>query len=126
MQTNKVFKAVVVLPFFTAALALAGEPQQARQNQFWEQVHGLMQRCTIQKTTGPLESNCAEVQVKGSQARFQLGNEWYLADIVESAESDGGDLNDVTVLDQNGATVAQRTNTLAFGDILLALAGGQL
>ena len=116
-------KLLVTFPFFLASQALAGNTESPK---FLEQVRGLVQHCAVQPARGPLESKCTEVLVKGSQAQLQLNGEWYSANIVDSEDSDGGDLNNIFVQDQNGTQVAELHNALAFGDILLGLAGGQI
>lgn len=126
--------AVVLFTVFAAQNAFSASPAPSSQNPFWDKVSKLIQQCSQQTVTvengkkvyGPLRSTCAEVLVKGSQAQFNLDGEWYLASIADSADSDGGDLNDVTVQDQSGVSVAERHNTLAFGDILVGLSGGQV
>ena len=135
MQLQRSFRVVVVLfAVLFSQSAFSAQAGTASQNSFWEKVRGLVQQCSVQtftvengkKVDGPLRSNCAELQATGSEARFKLDGEWYSASIADSSDADGGDLNDVLVQDQNGSSVATRHNTLAFGDILVGLAGGQV
>jgi hypothetical protein len=138
MQLQRSFVAITaLLSLFVSHSAFAGVDEAASQNPFWEKVHNLIQHCAVQpyildngkKVYGPLRSNCVEVLVQGSQAQFNLDGVWYVASLTDSDDSDGGDLNDITVRkmsDTSGDVVAERHNALAFGDILVGLAGGQV
>ena len=100
----------------------------------WESLKTLLVECAVQpyriETSGqkvlyPLKSTCSDrLSVDGNTARFILNGREYQAWIVDSANSDDGDLNDVFVATRSGKIVASMHHVLGFGDILLALAGG--
>jgi hypothetical protein len=112
--------------------AMAPSLSHADDNVFWQDVRDLLLKCAVQpyavnangrRVYGPLKSRCSEVQVTDAGARFSLNGETYVAQLKESEQSDGGDLFDVTVLDSKGQVFAVRNCALAFGDVLLGLAG---
>src|SRR4051812_8239988 len=116
---KNVFKAVSVsLLLISASVAQANPSSELRepQGKFWNQVHALVLQCAVQTFTysrgqkiyGSLRSVCDEVQVNGSEARFQLGGNWYTATLQESENADGGDLDDIFVSDRIGGSYAER------------------
>lgn len=126
----------ILFSLFGAAFsshALASEAESPARSRFWDQVQNLVLSCAVEpvkvadgrKITGPLRSSCDEVQVSGNEARLFVDGRWYTAVLTDSAESDGGDLNDIRVEDEKGNVVAELHNVPAFGDVLLGLAGGQ-
>jgi hypothetical protein len=73
----------------------------------------------------PLESRCPELRPTSPRtALVYLERKTFYAELLESRDSDGGDLDDLFILDAYGHRVAMRHNVAAFDDILLALAGG--
>lgn len=100
---------------------------------FWDEVHDFVKKCAVQpyveqgegqKSFLPLKSICKELTVNGSRAKFTLKGHQFRATLFDSEFSDGGDINDVVVKDAAGGIVAERNSVLAFGDVLLGLAGG--
>jgi hypothetical protein len=121
---------------FLSAAALADPAQSSTraQERFWTDVRDLVSRCSVQEidrdssgriASSHLRSSCAELEVRGATATFTIEGETFVASMTESTLSDDGDLWNVYVQDSEGRLVATRTNVLAFGDILLALAGGE-
>lgn len=118
---------------FSASGALAHDAVNGSPR-FWTAVKELVLRCAVQpytlqrgkKVYGRLLSTCEELQVQGAEARFVLNGDWYLAQLSDSPNSDGGDLNDVFVKDTDEKQVAVRRDIPAFGDVLLGLAGGRV
>ncbi len=93
---------------------------------FWRDVSDLMVRCMVQSLPGgSLRSVCSDVESFGGAARFMLNGAKYYAVLSESTYSDGGDLDDVRVFLADGTEVAQRRAVPSYGDVFLALAGGQ-
>jgi hypothetical protein len=135
--TRSIRVALVVMVVLMVKTASAADVDASSSNSFWEKVRGLVQQCSVQtytveggqKVYGPLRSNCVELQVGGSSARFELDGKWFEATIQDSPDSDGGDLNDVFVYlqgEEGGKAFAERHEIPAFGDILAGLAGAQL
>ena len=52
-----------------------------------------------------------------------IDGEWLKAVITESAESDGGDLNDLIIYNLKGEILATKTNIAAFDSVIVAMAG---
>ncbi len=78
------------------------------------------------KTYSPLESRCPQLRITSSRtALIYLERQTYYAELLESRDSDGGDLDDLFILDSYGRRVAMRHNVAAFDDVLLSLAGGR-
>lgn len=100
----------------------------------WDELKTFVQGCAIQPTTRkangrvellPIVSICPHaLTIHGSTARFRLKKVPYSAVLLESPYADDGDLNTLVIRDAQGNIVAQADHLPAFGDILLALAGG--
>lgn len=117
-----------------AAMAQADAHSVQESPDFWKKLNELVAQCSVKtyslvqgvKTYGPLRSSCRELQADGDHATFVLEGERFTARIEESADSDGGDLDDVYVQNSQGSVIANRHNVLAYDDILLGLAGGNV
>jgi hypothetical protein len=121
--------AVVLLSFF------GNNTWATETSPFLKNLQTLVQGCTVRtytqgtnglKVYGPLKSHCAEVRSFGAKAEIILDNEKYTVTLAESPLADGGDLDNIEIQDSNGVVVAQLSNVLAFGDILLGLAGADV
>lgn len=67
---------------------------------------------------------CADVKVTSAKQMFITYNKQsYAAILQDSAESDGGDLNDLYIYDSRSNLVATKYNVLAFNNIVLAITG---
>jgi hypothetical protein len=99
----------------------------------WESTQKLTLRCAVQpysvtpggrKILGALRSVCpAELKANSYRASFVIDGRAYVATLADSEQSDGGDLNDLTIEDADGRVVAQADMILAFGDVIFALSG---
>lgn len=105
---------------------IESQARERKPPRFWQEVRALVKRCSVvSQDAERLQSICAsEVQTFSNGAQLRLNDRNYFAYIRDSEESDGGDLNDITVQDARGRTVAERKNVPAFGDVLLGLMGG--
>ena len=56
-------------------------------------------------------------------AHIFVDRQWLTATIVDSADSDGGDLDNLTISNSRGRVLATRTNIPSCGSIVVALAG---
>ena len=63
------------------------------------------------------------VIVSRDEAQIQIEGEWLTAKITESAESDGGDLDDLAITNANGQVLATKTNIPAYDSVVVAMAG---
>jgi len=100
----------------------------------WAELRTFVQGCAVQPVTqrgnGRLEylsivSICPKtLTVHGATARFKLKKVAYVATLLDSAYADQGDFNTLVVRNTQGVLLAQADHLPAFGDILLALAGG--
>ena len=127
---------IVAILVSLAALNASADPQTVRPNPSsfsWDLTRHLVLNCAVQPVRTredgrfeslPARSICpAELSVDGNIARFEVQKKSYTAVLTESEDSDGGDLNDLVIMNSKGRTVAREQNILAFGDILVALAG---
>ena len=70
------------------------------------------------------KSVCNTLQIiNQTEAKLLLDGTWVMAVISESKESDGGDLDDLTVYSMNGKILATKTNIPAYDNIIVAMAG---
>jgi len=101
----------------------------------WIGIKRLVSGCAVQPVAKlpsgrsrflPIVSLCPEVlSVTGTIAQFRLQDSRFTAVLLESPLADSGDLNTLIIRDTEGQIVAKAEHIAAFGDILLALAGGQ-
>jgi len=116
----------LVFAFMSAQLAMA-------ETEFWNDLHTLVIKCAVRpydmdagrKTSGKLTSVCDDLTVSGDTAYFVLNGQQYKASIRDSENSDGGDFNDIEITSLDGTLREVRICVLSFGDVLLALAGGE-
>ena len=93
-------------------------------------------KCSVKITTDDVEANTnvigykstcnTLVIVSNSEARLLIDGEWIIAKIKESAESDGGDLDDLIITDLKGKVLATKTNVPAYDYVIVAMAGNDL
>ena len=57
------------------------------------------------------------------EARILIDGEWLDAKISESKESDGGDLDDLTIFNHKGKVIATKTNVPSYDNVIVAMAG---
>jgi hypothetical protein len=109
-----------------------GQESNPSQPQLLERLAVIVQNCAVAHVQRHSDryfvesfgSRCQvfHVESKG-QAQIYLGGQWYTAKVTENADSDGGDLDDLTVLNDQGQIVATRTAVAAFDDVVYALSG---
>jgi hypothetical protein len=76
-------------------------------------------------TAAQFKSTCSSVRlISKSQAQILLGSEWFTAKVSESEDSDGGDLDNLKVYNSRGELVAQRSNVIAYDNVVYAMIGG--
>ena len=128
---------------FVTALFLSTSPVLAEsaemtafdvQPGFWKDVKAFLKTCAVQpyafhgdgrRELGVLKSICPEtLQVTPNRARFILAGRVYVAVLTDSVFADEGDLNDLAVRTESGTILAELRSIAAFGDVILALAGG--
>ncbi len=123
-----------VLALVAVSTLVAPASASAGDVAFWSEVKGLVARCVVQpvsidengqKVYAKLASRCHELRVNRTGAKIIIGDKILQAVLTESEQADGGDLDHVSIRDSFGREVASAKNVLAYGDILLALAGGQ-
>ncbi len=129
---KKIFVVLSVLALNLVSTAHALETSFI-ESSFLKQVHAYVKTCAVQpyaydrggkKVMGYLRPVCDNLKVQGSIATFVVYGHLYTATVHDSEYSDGGDLNDLVIRNQDGAVVAEVRNILSFGDVLLAMAGG--
>lgn len=118
-------KPTVLLPLVLAGLAFAGTNASTAYARgycgprLWPEVKKLARTCLATERAG---RPCRGIRVYGGRsAAFYLGNDLYRVRIEESEFSDGGDLDDVYIVRDDGCQL-ERRNVPAFGDVLRALA----
>ncbi len=111
--------------------ALEGLPKKELLRDIKEQT----KKCTVQVVSNPSASEENEkvlgykslcstlIIVSPIEAQVFIEGEWLTANITESAESDGGDLDDLTIINSKGQTIATKTNIAAYDNVLVAMAG---
>jgi hypothetical protein len=127
-KKNQMVMSVLAATLMSASAMAGAIDPQAR---FWADVSAKVRGCVIQPVTmvngqkqaSSLKSICQDVEVYQGGVYFRMNNALYYAYLQESAQSDGGDLYDVYVINRAGRVIAQRQNVPAFGDVLLGLAG---
>lgn len=137
MKLNQLMsKALVVsgiaLSAATPSLA-SSDDLSGSQKELLREMKELTLRCVVQFYTVDRDGNkvlqapkslCDELWSDGRIAFIRLGERKYRAELDESPNADGGDLDDLTIKNNRGQIVAQRFNVLAFDNVLIALAGG--
>jgi hypothetical protein len=130
---------VVSVVLFIAAQTLGfsisrafAEHLSTEQRQITDQIREKIIQCAVRplarKPTGgliqyPWISQCQEVRVYHNRAQVETRSGIYTIYLYDSEYSDGGDLNDIEILDANGNIVFEATGVLAFGDVLYAVVG---
>ncbi|MBC7540520.1 MAG: hypothetical protein H7281_16975 [Bacteriovorax sp.] len=70
------------------------------------------------------ESECSSLKILSSnEAQILIDGQWLTARITESGESDGGDLDDLAILNSEGKVLATKTNIPAYDSVVVAMAG---
>ncbi len=70
------------------------------------------------------KSKCKELKILSPrEAMILIEGEWLTATITEASESDGGDLDDLTITNSKGVVLATKTNIAAYESVLVAMAG---
>jgi hypothetical protein len=112
------------------AMALEGSPKK----ELLMDIKTQTKKCAVQivspavnndneKVVG-YKSICAQLKIiSQTEAQILIDGEWLTAKITESAESDGGDLDDLAITDANDRQLASKTNIAAYDSILVAMAG---
>lgn len=118
-------KPTVLLPLVLLGLAFAGTDSSTAHARgycgprLWPEVKKLARTCLETERAG---RQCRNIRVYGGRsAAFYLGNDLYRVRMEESEHSDGGDLDDVYIVRDDGCQL-ERRNVPAFGNILRALA----
>jgi hypothetical protein len=57
------------------------------------------------------------------EAQINIDGRWYQAVIKDSDESDGGDINDLSIMNSRGVVLATKTNIPAYDSVVVAMAG---
>jgi hypothetical protein len=72
-------------------------------------------------------NNCSNFKLLSpSEAQILIAGDWLTATIAESSESDGGDLDDLTIVNSKGQAVARKSNIASYGNVLGALTGNPI
>ena len=117
-----------VLAFSNVGLA----DQPGIKKELLEDIKAETKKCALQvvenrdgnQTVLQYKSDCNSLKIiSQSEAQIYIENNWYSAKIVESPESDGGDLDDLFITNSGGQVIAQRTNIAAFDNVIVAMAG---
>jgi hypothetical protein len=101
---------------------------------FWDGLDTLASQCAVvpyavvdgTKVQGTARSECAALVLNNNQLNFNVLGQSFTAQVQDSADSDGGDLNDLQVTNEQGQIVVQASNILAYGDVIQALVGSKI
>lgn len=91
-------------------------------------------KCVVQIVSNDYESDGKKVLgfkstcptltiISETEAHILIEGEWLVAKIIESKESDGGDLDDLIISNSYGKIIAKKTNIPAYNSVLVAMAG---
>lgn len=70
------------------------------------------------------KSVCSSLVITStSEAHILIDGEWIVAKIKESKESDGGDLDDLFILNAKNQVIATKTNVPSYDNVIVAMAG---
>lgn len=70
------------------------------------------------------KSTCSNLIITSpTEAKMFLEGEWINAKIIESQDTDGGDLDDLIITNAEGKVLATKTNIPAYDSIVIAMAG---
>lgn len=128
----KSFRFILILLSLQALVGASPRTALAESLAFWGDVQELLSSCAVQpfiidetgeRTYGAIRSTCPELELTSDGARLRVNGRTYFAHLLESEDSDGGDLAHLLITDRRGRPVAQLENVLAFGDVLYALVG---
>jgi hypothetical protein len=76
------------------------------------------------KEVAGYETHCETLKlISSTEAQVFIDGAWFVARVQESAESDGGDLDDLFVYNDRNELVAQKSNVAAYDSIVKAMAG---
>ena len=128
-------KTVMKNVFFIIALCLtkplyAGE--SSAKKELLSDIKVETKKCAVQVVTTTEENEnvisyksiCDGLKITAqNEAAIMIDGEWLKAVITESAESDGGDLNDLIIYNLKGEILATKTNIAAFDSVIVAMAG---
>jgi hypothetical protein len=132
---NTKLSVVAVLAFLTlSSFAQADADKDLTPAGFWAGLDTLASQCAVvpyavvdgTKVRGMARSQCANLSVKNNQLEFTVLGETFTAQVQDSADSDGGDLNDLQVTNAQGEVVVHASNVLAYGDVIQALVGSKV
>jgi hypothetical protein len=124
---------IVAVALFTLS-SIAHADSDTAPAGFWEGVTALASQCAVvpyavvDGTTyqGVTRSQCADLTLKNNQLDFTVLGQSFIAQVQDSADSDGGDLNDLQITNSQGQVIVQISNILAYGDVIQALVAGKV
>lgn len=132
MKNVLIYSSVVLL--FSVFVFAAEKPDaNFQQAEFLHDIKSEVKKCVIMSVSPnenhiqvrSFESTCSTLKLlSDKQAQIFIENNWYNATLVESPESDDGDLDNLEIRDKTGQLVAVRNNVPAFDSIVLAMTGG--
>ena len=132
MNNQIIKKSIVTLAIIAPAylLAFEGSPKK----ELLQDLKKETKKCTVQIVSAANETQnenvvgykslCSTLKIlSDAEAQVFIDGQWFTATITESPESDGGDLDDLTIVDSKGSAVATKTNIAAYDNVLVAMAG---
>jgi hypothetical protein len=131
---NTQLSVVAALSFFTLSFAHADTAKDVSPAGFWDGLDQLASLCAVipyavvdgTKVQGMTRSQCDTLAVKNNELSFTVLGQTFTAQVQDSADSDGGDLNDLEVKNSQGQVIVQASNILAYGDVIQALVGAKV
>ena len=132
MKINLINKAILSLTVFLSVKAWAFEGSAKKE--LLQDIKAQTKKCVVQIVSTRNETDnenvlgfksvCKTLKiVSQSQALIFIDGNWLTATITESAESDGGDLDDLEITNAKNETLATKTNIAAYDSVLVAMAG---
>ncbi|MGZ3806951.1 MAG: hypothetical protein ACXVCE_02600 [Bacteriovorax sp.] len=132
MKKNLIKKSILSLSILSSAHLLAHEVSPKKE--LLQDIKAQTKKCAVQIVSVAYDTQnenvlgyksvCNTLKILSAQeAQIFIDGKWLTAVISESAESDGGDLDDLTITNSKGQTLATKTNIAAYDSVLVAMAG---
>jgi hypothetical protein len=114
LNIKLIIKTTLSLVFLLSNLLMASDVPS--KHQLFADVKKKVQICK--------KNECSNFKLLSSnEAQVLIAGEWLTATVTESLESDGGDLDDLLIVNSKGQAVARKSNIASYGSVLTALTG---
>jgi hypothetical protein len=132
---KSLFPVTMALGFLTlSSFAQADVAKDISPAGFWDGLTSLASKCAVvpyavvngTKIQGVARAQCSQFILNNDVLTFSVLGQTFTAQVQDSADSDGGDLNDLEVKDAQGNVILEETDVLAYRDVIQALVGSKV